>query len=144
MSNVTLLKLFCLSNKYRPERRLNFFLGNLLGREVGFILRRCHHQLLKYPGREMLLPQQAVVKRWSFVLDPGSDCLLSPWFVLSVSCCLPSISFFSWFLLLSILFLYFPPLLPWIPPNSWVGRVGCPCSHHQSALQTSEATSLFV
>lgn len=65
---------------------------------------------------------EAEVKRWSFVLDSGSGCLLSPGFVLSIFYRLPSISFFSCFLLLPTLFLYFPPLLPSTPPNSWVGR----------------------
>lgn len=68
VNNATLLKLFCISNKYMLASRLSFCLGIFLGRELGFVLRHGWlHPFLKCPGHE-----QAKVKRWSFVHDPGS------------------------------------------------------------------------
>lgn len=132
MNNVIFLKLFNLSNKCRPENRLRFFLSNSLERKLGFRVRHGeYHQFLNCPGQDMPLLQQAEVGRWPSVLQ----CLLSPWFFLSFYL-LPSIPFFSHFLILSIFFPYFPEILPLMPPNSWVEkRVRYPCSCPRSSTQ---------
>lgn len=96
---------------------------SLLERELGFILRHgWHHQPRTLWSRDATATAGwsddplCCTQTWGCLFSCPPFCLLSS----------PSCVILLLLAVLSILFLCSPPLLPLIPPHSWVGRVQFP------------------